>query len=1101
MTQSGSPFVILIIAPRPPATRDTLTYATLEGLYQGIEAQGPLVRAEHLRPATPAALAARLGAAQQPRVDMVIVDGALDGQSAEVLFEGEGQAQGVGADALGSLLAEAGVSLALLRVQSGAAEAPSLAEALAAQSGAPALWVRPDLSGKLAHTLMSELLAQLLAGEPLGVSVESAAALVGQATRRAADATPALRLYGRSDARWTSPAGGQASGISQVAPLARHTLGGALERLPGPGEPGSLPAEPPLGLVGRSREMVELESLLAPEKAAPVWIYGYDGLGKTALVGQTARWLVRTGRFERVVYSSLGRSGMASVALYDLGRRLLDSAPAGDDAVDAIIASLQERPTLVIWDDFQAVLPGGELMTGPVEVGEWYRLANRLAAASPSRLCILTDGAALPESARRLQGARSLELSLLGEEDAAQLLARLCRWLGAPPPQPETLHTLVSALGGHPLTLRLMAARLVGAAPDKAAARLLSDLPGLATGEARFRNEALEILFDRLLQALPEALRLCIPSLGLFMGGFPQHIGLGIMGLDPAIWEEHETALAQAGLAGQEAVADLSTPYIQMHPALKRLARQRLDSRARQQLGATFSGHYLAFLGWLLRMRERAPQSVAALTYHDIGNMGRALDLILEDQDLVLAINYGRLYTQLLEALGLADEARHATERVQEATTKAVPREGPLGRPGVQLLWSQADRMIEAGQLAPASALLRQLVERMNVQGGLNYIGMEADLDRARTLCRLGRAMRLGRRYDLALVPLQRGIEALNDLGREPAARRERAELYAELAETLIATGQYQEAEQQCQAGLREITSLSDPATEGGLHARMGVIAVRRNQAEQAREHYARALEQMRRAQDAPGMAAIETQLASLAMRPPADLDRAREHLARALGHAHDSENALLEGQIVVQLAQVAAQSGDGAEAERLFRQALALYAEHDITPGLIASRASLAELLLQQGRAEDARAEAEAALETAESAGPDMVPWELYLLLQRIAQERGQAEELARWRAATQTAFARSPQAGPIRMRWQSVINAVAQGARGETMDAEVAQTIEEMETVADWRNLGRAIMRILSGERGDALWRDLDHMDAVIVRAILEALAEQPEQDAPPS
>ncbi len=239
--------------------------------------------------------------------------------------------------------------------------------------------------------------------------------------------------------------------------------------------------------------------------------------------------------------------------------------------------------------------------------------------------------------------------------------------------------------------------------------------------------------------------------------------------------------------------------------------------------------------------------------------------------------------------------------------------------------------------------------------------------------------------------------------------------------------------------------------------------------------------------------------MASLALRPPANLEEARQHLRGALGHIRESDNPLLEGQIVMQLAQVAIQAEDGAEAERLFRQASALYREQAITPGLVATQASLADFLLQQGRAEEAQAEAEIAVEAAQGLGPDAAPWDLYYLLQRIAQERGQAEEVARWRGATQAAYARSSQAGPMRMRWQPVIDAVVQGARGEAMDADAAQTIEEMENVADWRDLGRAILRILSGERDEALWRDLDHVDALIVRAILDRLAEAPQAQTP--
>ncbi len=1105
MNYPHSPIVILVMAPRPPVARDRLSYDTLEGLYQGIEAQGAQVHVEHQRPASAQVLQARLSASPSPPVDILLVDAALvqrDG-GAELLLEGEGQAQGLSAAGLAELISQAGVGLGLVHLQAEGVgeEALAFARAVAAQAEAPILLVRSNLPAPQAAVLMSELLAQLLAREPLAVAVESAQAALVQTERRASgsaeeQAPLALRLLGPGELRWV-PTPKSMSGISQVAPWAQRDLGSAVARLVPSDAPGALPPQAFTGLLGRRRQWLELEALLAPEQGPPVWVYGYDGIGKTALVSHVARWLVRTGRFARVVYSSLARSGSPALPLYDLGQTLLGpSLRVDENAETAVLAALQETPTLILWDDFNTVLPGGEFGTRADALGEWYRLASQLAAVGPSRLCLLSDGPALPESARRLPEVLNLEIPLLSEEDAAALLARLWQGEGGPSPEPATLRPLAGALGGHPLTLQLLAAQFSGVQPEAAVEQLLAELPDLATGGARFRNEALEILFERLLKGLPPALRHAVPHMGLFVGGFPRHIGLGLMELEEALWEEQAPSLARAGLLREAPIADLTIPYVRMHPALKRLARQRLDQHTRQQLATTFGRQYLVFLGWLLRSRERGPQSVAAISYHDLGNMGIALDLLLEAQDLVSAANYGRLYTEILEMLGLEQEARRVTAQVQEATNQAVPHEGSLGRPGVQLLWDQADRLVEAGELAPASTLLRQLLDRMNTQGGLNYIGTEADLDRARTLSRLGRTLRSARQYEAALAALRRGANLLDDLEAEDSVRKVRAELHAELAETLIAIGQYQEAEQECQAGLRAVASLSEPAIKGGLHARLGVIATRRHQPEEAHTHYGRALEQMRLAQDAPGMAAIETQLASLALRPPANLAQAREHLGRALDHAHQSGNPLLEGQIMVQLAQVSLQAEDHAEAESLFRHAIALYGEHGIIPGLVAAQASLAEFLLQQERLEEAQSQATSALEAAEKAGPNATPWELFLLLQRIAQRLGQQEDADRWRAATQDAFARSSQASSIRARWQPVIRAVVQGTRGETMDAEAAQTIEEMENLPDWQALGRTIQHILAGERGDELWRGLDHVDGVIVRAILEELDQGPQE-----
>ena len=1097
MTQTNAPFFILVVAPRPAKARDALSYATLEGVIEGFESQGARVAVEHLRPATAAALSARLRDAQMPRVDLVIVDGALTQGAELAIAMGAGQeAQPMGIGALSNLLIQADSPLAMLHLCPFGGtddDTARAAEGLATQAGASVLWLRPGLSAGAARACMAELLTQLLAGEALSAAIAGALQAASLDDRCTGDPMPALQLYGAGDWRRVAPHG-LPPGTDPSAPPSEQRARGPLAALLPLGAPGALPDEPSWGLIGRNRELAEIEHLLAADDAGPVWVYGYDGVGKTTLVGRAARWLTRTGRFARVVYTSLARSGLATVALYDLGRCLVGpDFVIGPDAAETIAAAMRTKPTLVIWDDFQSVLPGGDYSSSAEAMSEWYRLAGLLAATAPSRLCILSDGPDLPASARRLHDVQSIEIGLLADAEGERLLIELCRQLDAPQPEAGTLRSLVGALGAHPLALRVMAAQFAGTRPEAVVEELLADLPGLASGEARFRNQGLEIAFDRLLLTLPEALRSRLPSIGLSAGGLSQNIGIGLLGLEPEDWDSDVQLFLRAGLAQAESITGLTAPYVRIHPAFKRLARQRLDQRARQRVRVSFGGLYAGLASWLLQTLERAPEQVAALVYHDLGNLGTALDLILEEQDLVLAISYGRVYTQLLEIIGFGDEAKRVTERVQEAVGKAIPREGSLGRPGVLLLWSQADRMMDQGQPGPASALLRQLAERMGAQGGLSYVGQEADLDRARTLRRLGRALRLFRRGDLALSSLRRALELLSEPERDPTFRRERAETLVELAEALMAVGQFAEAAQECQRGLQNLEGLGERALEGSIYVRLGTLAMRQDQPEEARFHYGQALDRLRAADDAAGMAAIESQLATLAMRPPADLGRARAHLMDAVAHARKSENAPLEGQLIVQQAQVAMQGGDLAEAEGHFRQALDLYRERNILPGMIATRASLAEFLLRQGRADEAKVEAEAAQNLAQVAGADVIPWELFLLLQRIAQARNDAEGTSRWRTATQQAFARSTQAGPIRMRWQPIIKAAAQGARGEAMDAEAAETIEEMETTADWQPLGRAIMRILSGERDESLLSDLDHVSALIARAILEAISEQ--------
>ena len=52
---------------------------------------------------------------------------------------------------------------------------------------------------------------------------------------------------------------------------------------------------------GRSRKLLTLERLLTQEKVNYAVIKGQGGEGKTTMAAEPARWLVRTGRFERAL--------------------------------------------------------------------------------------------------------------------------------------------------------------------------------------------------------------------------------------------------------------------------------------------------------------------------------------------------------------------------------------------------------------------------------------------------------------------------------------------------------------------------------------------------------------------------------------------------------------------------------------------------------------------------------------------------------------------------------------------------------------------------------------------------------------------------------
>ncbi|HHX64109.1 MAG TPA: tetratricopeptide repeat protein, partial [Chloroflexi bacterium] len=280
-----------------------------------------------------------------------------------------------------------------------------------------------------------------------------------------------------------------------------------------------------------------------------------------------------------------------------------------------------------------------------------------------------------------------------------------------------------------------------------------------------------------------------------------------------------------------------------------------------------------------------------------------------------------------------------------------------------------------------------------------------------------------------------------------------------------------------------------DSRAIGAIQMQLGLIAAARQDVDSARRRFEQALEQMETAQDLAGMATIWNQLGSLAWQLQ-DLDEAEKCYHRALEMAHKAEHVLMEAQSHMRLAQIAAHTGRSQVAQNHYAQAIRIYQEHDLQPALASAEAALAELLLHTGELQNARVHAEAARAVAESLGPAGRHWEACLLLQRIAEAEGDEEKIIHWRSRTHEAFAASPEAERVRESWGQLIEAVIKSCRGEAMDAETVELVESLEKNEEWEALAIAIWRILGGERGSDLYEYLDHIDALVIRTILQKL-----------
>ena len=1103
---------VLAAAPRPTGLAFAADHSLLGALYDALEAQGDQVEGQILWPPTSEALQERLASQDLPAIDIVYLEGVASQEhgTARFCFEGEdGQLHGLDAAALAGLLAVGHVSLLLLNAHvRKVAEASELfARELADTGGLCVVLLDHRLAQETASQALTAFFAALLAGHTLGQAVLQARQGAGAESRlrrfalgtsEIAPSVP-MRLYGDAGHVLLASVMASASpGMSKIVHFPSPSLSPAWQRLAVAPDPGGLPAEPSHGFVRRA-ELEALERALRDDRVErPLWVYGHVGLGKTSMLAQAGRWLVRTGRFEQAVYTSFAGGGLPESALYDLGARLIgqDFALASGDATQTIERALIEAPTLVIWDNVEALLAEGEFALGAEPLAELWGLAARLGQAGRSRLCILSDTPSLPSQASSL-APLSLALGVTGlrEEEALTLLDRLLPIGPSTTPAPESARELVTVLGGHPLALCILTAVMRQRPLAEIMTQLEEMLPGLRTGEARLGNQALDLALAYLMRSFPEDSRLKLPAVGLYAGGFMEALARPIIGLEEATWEECKKRLIPTQTLLPERLAGLNVPYIRLHPALGRFMARRLSTQQGAGQRKSYCESYAGLLRWLEQTEGRSRVVVTALARRELPNFRRSLHLMLADQQLSLASVYGRSFRHILEGLGLAAERDAISGQVDRAAAQAVPKTGPLGRTGVQFLLSQSEQLLSSGRVAEGGALLQQLCQRILKEDGLSYEGELASFDRGVAVHRLARVLQSVGRMDGALPAYAQALQLLKGTGERAEVRREILSVHADLGEALLITAQLDKAQEVCQTGLEMATELQDKKAMGALTAKLGAVAVARQQPELARQHFENALELMSATDDPASTARIWDQLGMLAWQFQGDLAEAERCFDQVVQLSQGANQFMLQAQALTQLAQVAQSSGRPDDAETRYTQALSIYREQNIRPAVVSTEATLAEMLLRQGDLLKAGAHAEAARVVAEGIGAESRPWEVYLLLRRIAQAEGNEGKVKRWHVRAQESFAGSTEAEQVRQRWQTLIQTVARSCRGEALDLETVELVEKLETTAEWQGLAQTIWRVLRGERGPQLHGDLDLVDATVVKSILQAI-EAPEE-----
>jgi WD40 repeat protein len=205
---------------------------------------------------------------------------------------------------------------------------------------------------------------------------------------------------------------------------------------------------------GRGLELALLQGWMGRDGGKLIVLWGLGGVGKTTLAMQVTQQVER--QFETVIWRSL----QDTPSLDALLESLLISPAIGGDRLGALIQQLTQQRTLLVLDNWDALLADrsstGEYRSGYAEYGTFLQQVSEQAHNS----CVLITSREKPKELAWLEGKRSHAYQVLGlpAEAAARMLVNLAVFDQASlDRQVWAFQELVDRCGGNPLKLKIVA--------------------------------------------------------------------------------------------------------------------------------------------------------------------------------------------------------------------------------------------------------------------------------------------------------------------------------------------------------------------------------------------------------------------------------------------------------------------------------------------------------------------------------------------------------------------------------------------------------------------------------------------------------------------
>lgn len=226
--------------------------------------------------------------------------------------------------------------------------------------------------------------------------------------------------------------------------------------------------------IGRTEELATLEKWITEDRCRLVGIVGLAGIGKTRLsvklgkggIGKTDLSLKLAkgiqNDFDYVIWRRLLNAPPVTETLTDLVKFISDQQETSlpeqvEEQTQRLVHYLREKRCLIILDNFETILQGGQ-RAGQYRKGyEGYGQLLKQIGESPHQSCLLLTSREKPKEITSLQGrtkpVRCLELTGLTCLEGQQIFAQISEFSGSE----SDWSQLIEFYNGNPLALELAA--------------------------------------------------------------------------------------------------------------------------------------------------------------------------------------------------------------------------------------------------------------------------------------------------------------------------------------------------------------------------------------------------------------------------------------------------------------------------------------------------------------------------------------------------------------------------------------------------------------------------------------------------------------------